>query len=64
MNGYQRIMAAFQDKHPDTVPVMLHNFMMAACEAGLTMQAFRDDPQQMARAFIEAVEKYQVPTGS
>jgi uroporphyrinogen decarboxylase len=59
MNGYQRIMAAFQGKQPDTVPVMLHNFMMAAREAGLTMEAFRHDPQDMARAFIEAVEKYE-----
>ena len=59
MNGYQRIMAAFQGKHPDTVPVMLHNFMMAAREAGLTMEAFRDNPREMARAFIEAVEKYE-----
>ena len=59
MNGYQRIMAAFQGKQPDTIPVMLHNFMMAAREAGLTMDAFRHDPQEMARAFIEAVEKYE-----
>ena len=59
MNGYQRIMAAFTGKHPDTVPVMLHNFMMAAREAGLTMDEFRADPHQMARAFIESVEKYE-----
>lgn len=59
MNGYQRIMAAFQDKQPDGVPVMLHNFMMAAREAGLTMEAFRHDPKEMARAFVEAVEKYE-----
>jgi MtaA/CmuA family methyltransferase len=59
MNGYQRIMAAFQGKRPDTVPVMLHNFMMAAREAGLTMEAFRHDPREMARAFIESIEKYE-----
>jgi uroporphyrinogen decarboxylase len=59
MNGYQRITAAFQGKHPDTTPIMLHNFMMAAHEAGLTMEAFRNDPREMARAFIEAVEKYE-----
>jgi len=59
MNGYQRVMAALQGKEPDTVPVMLHNFMMAAREAGLTMEQFRNDPRQMARAFIEAVEKYE-----
>ena len=59
MNGYQRIIAAFAGKHPDAVPVMLHNFMMAAREAGLTMDEFRADPHQMARAFIESVEKYE-----
>jgi MtaA/CmuA family methyltransferase len=60
MNGYQRVMAALQGKEPDTTPVMLHNFMMAAREAGLTMEQFRADPDQMARAFIEAVEKYEL----
>jgi len=59
MNGYKRIMTAFQGKHPDTIPVMLHNFMMAAREAGLTMEAFRRDPQELARAFIESIEKYE-----
>lgn len=59
MNGYQRITAALRGQHPDTVPVMLHNFMMAAREAGLTMEQFRSDPQAMARAFIEAVERYE-----
>ena len=59
MNGYQRISAALQGRHPDAIPVMLHNFMMAAREAGLTMEQFRSDPHAMARAFIEAVERYE-----
>ena len=59
MNGYQRVTAALQGRKPDTTPVMLHNFMMAAREAGLTMERFRNDPNEMARAFIEAVEKYE-----
>jgi uroporphyrinogen decarboxylase len=59
MNGHQRIMAALNGQQADTTPVMLHNFMMAAREAGLTMQQFRSDPKEMARAFIEAVEKYE-----
>lgn len=58
MNGYERIMAAFEGEQPDAVPVMLHNFMMAAREAGLTMEQFRSDPKELARSFIEAVEKY------
>jgi uroporphyrinogen decarboxylase len=37
---------------------MLHNFMMAAREAGVTMQQFRRDPAAIARSFIQAVEVY------
>ena len=59
MNGYQRIMAAFRGQQPDTTPIMLHNFMMAAREAGVTMARFRSDPEALARSFIEAVEKYE-----
>ena len=59
MNGFQRIEAALRGKEPDTVPVMLHNFMLAAREAGLTMEQFRSDPKQMARAFTESVERYE-----
>ena len=59
MNGYQRIMAAFSGEQPDTAPVMLHNFMIAAREAGVTMSQFRSDPHALARSFIEAVEKYE-----
>jgi MtaA/CmuA family methyltransferase len=58
VNGYERIMAAFQGERPDRVPVMLHNFMHAAREAGLTMSEFRSSPREIARAFIESVEKY------
>ena len=58
MNGYQRITAALRGERPDRVPVMLHNFMMAAREAGVTMKAFREDPRLMADVFIRAVEVY------
>ncbi|NQT96792.1 MAG: hypothetical protein HQ562_03535 [Candidatus Marinimicrobia bacterium] len=37
----------------------LHNFMLAAREAGYTMTEFRDDPWKIADAFIQAVEKYE-----
>lgn len=59
MNGYQRIKAALGGERPDRTPVMLHNFMMAAREAGLTMREFRENPGELARAFIESVEKYE-----
>ena len=58
MNGYQRVIAALRGERPDTTPVMLHNFMMAAREAGVTMQQFRSDPEALARSFIRAVERY------
>ncbi len=58
MNGYQRINAALRREWPDTVPVMLHNFRMAAREAGFTMRQFRSDPRAIAGAFIQAVERY------
>lgn len=59
MNGYQRTMAAIEGRQPDTPPIMLHNFMLAARETGVTMQEFRTTPKTVARAFIYSVEKYQ-----
>ena len=58
MNGYERIAAALAGRQPDRTPVMLHNFMMAAREAGVTMHQYRSDARQMARCHIEALEKY------
>ncbi len=59
MNGYERIKAALAGKKTDKVPVMLHNFMMIAKEAGLTMGQYREDPKAIAGAFIKSIEKYQ-----
>jgi MtaA/CmuA family methyltransferase len=58
MNGFERIKAALEGRRPDKVPVMLNNFMMAAHEAGITMEQYRNDPQKIAHAFIKSVEKY------
>ncbi|HEX9187904.1 MAG TPA: uroporphyrinogen decarboxylase family protein [Vicinamibacteria bacterium] len=58
MNGYQRVEAALRGERPDRVPVMLHNFMMAAREAGHTMRAFREDPETLAASFVRSVETY------
>jgi uroporphyrinogen decarboxylase len=38
---------------------MLHNFMMAAREAGYTMAEYREDPRKIADSFIRAVETYE-----
>ncbi|MFB3825842.1 MAG: uroporphyrinogen decarboxylase family protein [Bryobacteraceae bacterium] len=58
MNGCQRIRAALEGRPPDAVPVMLHNFLMAAREAGVAMEQYRRDPRAIARCFIRAVETY------
>ncbi|MCC6679464.1 MAG: uroporphyrinogen decarboxylase family protein [Phycisphaeraceae bacterium] len=58
MTGCQRIMAAMEGRWPDRVPVMLHDFMMAARQSGVTMAQFRSDPAVMSRCFIEAVERH------
>ena len=58
MNGYERIKAALEGKETDKVPVMLHNFMMVAKEAGYSMRQYREDPKAIATAFIKSIEKY------
>ena len=58
MNGYQRIRAALGGRRPDRVPIMLHNFLMAAREAGFTQRRFREDPAVIAESFIRAIETY------
>ncbi|GAB1452807.1 hypothetical protein MASR2M47_28630 [Draconibacterium sp.] len=58
MNGYERIKAALAGKETDEIPVMLHNFMMVAKEAGITMTQYREDPKAIANAFIQSIEKY------
>ena len=58
MNGSERIHKALKGEWPDKRPVMLHNFMMAAKEAGYSMKEFREDPKKAADAFIQSIEKY------
>ena len=58
MNGYQRIEAAFAGRRPDRTPIMLHNFMPAAREMGVSMAEFRSDPKVIAEAFWRSVETY------
>jgi MtaA/CmuA family methyltransferase len=58
MTGLERITAALEGRRPDKVPVMLHNFMHAARESGVTMAEFRRSAETIAGAFIRAQEKY------
>lgn len=58
MTGKERIEAALNGRMPDRRPVMLHNFMLAVKEAGITMKQYRTDPVVAAKAHIRFVEKY------
>ena len=58
MTGKERIQAALEGKWTDRRPVMLHNFMMAAREEGISMKEFGTYPQSAAKAYIHAAEKY------
>ncbi len=58
MNSLERVKAVLAGKIPDRVPVCLHNFMLAAREAGIAMEKYRSDPEVIARAHLTAVEKY------
>lgn len=58
MNSKDRIFAALSGLPSDRTPVMLHNFMLAAREAGVSMRQFREDPKVMAEAMVRSVEKY------
>ena len=60
MTGKERVQAALEGKWTDRRPVMLHNFMMAAREEGLSMKQFREDPQLAANAYIHSAEKYDI----
>jgi len=60
MNGNQRIHAALAGQRVDRVPVMLINFMMAAREHGLTMAQYRHEPEHIAAALYQSVERYEL----
>jgi uroporphyrinogen decarboxylase len=59
MTSKERISFALNGRQTDKIPVMLHNFMMAAREYGVSMKQFRDDPAIMAEAMVRSVEKYE-----
>jgi uroporphyrinogen decarboxylase len=58
MNSLQRVKAVLAGQIPDRVPVCLHNFMLAAREAGIPMEEYRSDPEAIARTHLAALEKY------
>ena len=58
MNSLERVQAVISGKTPDRIPVCLHNFMMAAREAGIPMERYRVDPNAIAQTHLQAWEKY------
>jgi len=58
MSGRQRLEAVLRGELPDRAPICLHNFLMAAQEAGIPLEKTLTDPVATARAHRHAVEKY------
>jgi MtaA/CmuA family methyltransferase len=58
MNSLQRVQTVLAGGIPDRVPVCLHNFMLAAHEAGVRMEDYRVNPEAIARVHLQAAEKY------
>ena len=58
MNGRDRVLAALRGGPTDRVPVLLHNFLMAARENGVPQSRFRRDGRAIAASLIRAVETY------
>ncbi len=58
MNGTERIQAVLQGGKASRVPMMLHSFMPAAAEQGLSMAAYRGSPQNIANAHLAFARKY------
>ena len=60
MTGYERVSEVLKGNIPDRIPVMMHNFLMAAREAGLTMEEFRSSANHMSMAMIKACQTYEL----
>lgn len=58
MNGHQRVVAALEGRMPDYRPVMLHQFLQAAFQSGVTMKQYREDPKIAAQSLIDSIERY------
>jgi uroporphyrinogen-III decarboxylase len=58
MTSKERLQAVIEGRVPDRVPVCLHNFLMAADEAGIPIERYRSEPAAIAEAHLRALEKY------
>ena len=50
--------AVFEQRVPDQIPVMMHNFLCAAKEAGYTIAEYRSSARRIADSLLRATEKY------
>ena len=58
MNKIERIRAVMNGQVPDRIPIMTHNFLMAAREGGITMRQYRESPNAIVRVLTQSCEKY------
>ena len=58
MTSLERCLTVIRGGIPDRVPVCLHNFLMAAREAGIPLEKHLTEPAAAARAHLLAVAKY------
>ena len=58
MTGYERVSTVLKGGIPDRIPVMMHNFLLSAREAGFTMHEFRSSSDCMSQAMIQACRTY------
>ncbi len=58
MTRIERIQTVMAGGIPDRVPVMTHNFLMAAREAGVTMAQYRSSADVIANTLIQACQRY------
>lgn len=58
MTRIERVKTVLAGGVPDRIPVMVHNFLVAAREAGVTMAEFRSSADVIAKTFTDASAKY------
>jgi uroporphyrinogen decarboxylase len=58
VNSLKRVQTVLRGETPDRVPVCLHNFWLAAKEAGVPLEEYLTQPEAAARVHLCAVEKY------
>jgi MtaA/CmuA family methyltransferase len=58
MTSLERCLTVIRGGIPDRVPVALHNFLVAAREAGIPLEECLTEPEAAAGAQLDAVERY------